>query len=81
MAEMFDLAEGRGDGGDEAIALRAGIPVAIYLLDMGGGLGVHEKKVTPEAVLSVPFVAFLKGMQGDDLAGAAVPRTPGGCSA
>jgi len=64
MAEMFDLAEGRGDGGDEAIALRAGIPVAIHVLDMGGGLGAHEKKVTPEAVLSVPFVAFLRGMKG-----------------
>ncbi len=64
MAEMFDLAEGRGDGGDEAIALRAGIPVAIHLLDMGGGLGSHEKKVTPEAVLSVPFIAFLRGMKG-----------------
>ena len=64
MAEMFDLAEGRGDGGDEAIALRAGIPVAIHVLDMGGGLAVHEKKVTPEAVLSVPFVAFLRGMKG-----------------
>lgn len=64
MAEMFDLAEGRGDGGDEAIALRAGIPVAIHVLDLGGGLGVHEKKVTPEAVLSVPFIAFLRGMKG-----------------
>ena len=64
MAEMFDLAEGRGEGGAGAIALRAGIPVAIHLLDMGGGLGVHERKVTPEAVLSVPFAAFLKGMRG-----------------
>jgi len=64
MDEMFDLAEGRGEGGAEATALRAGIPVAIHLLDMGGGLGVHERKVTPEAVLSVPFAAFLKGMRG-----------------
>ena len=63
MSEMFDLAEGRGDGGDEAVALRAGIPVAIHVLDMGGGLGAHEKKVAPEAVLSVPFAAFLKGMR------------------
>ena len=47
MVEMFDLADGRGDGGDEAIALRAGIPVAIHLLDMGGGLGPHEKKPPP----------------------------------
>jgi pyruvate,water dikinase len=64
MAEMFDLGEGRGDGGDEAIALRAGIPVAIHLLDLGGGLAAHERKVGPEAVLSVPFAAFLKGMKG-----------------
>ena len=63
MAEMFDLAEGRGGGGDEAVALRAGIPVGIYLLDMGGGLGTRDKKVAPEAVLSVPFAAFLKGMR------------------
>jgi hypothetical protein len=59
MAEMFELAEEHGDGDDEAIALRAGIPVAIHVLDMGGGLGTHEKKVAPEAVLSVPFSAFL----------------------
>jgi pyruvate,water dikinase len=63
MAAMFDLGEARGDGGNEAVALRAGIPVGIYLLDMGGGLGGREKKVTPEAVLSVPFAAFLKGMR------------------
>ena len=63
MAEMFGLVEGRGDAGDEAVALRAGIPVGIYLLDMGGGLGAHEKKVAPEAVLSVPFIAFLRGMR------------------
>ena len=63
MAEMFDLAEGRGDGGEEAVALRAGIPVAIHLVDLGGGLAVHEKKVAPEAVLSVPYVAFLRGMK------------------
>jgi pyruvate,water dikinase len=63
MAEMFDLAEGRGDGGEEAVALRAGIPVAIHLVDLGGGLAVHEKKVAPEAVLSVPYIAFLRGMR------------------
>jgi pyruvate,water dikinase len=64
MDAMFELAEGRGDCGDEATVLRAGIPVAIHLLDLGGGLGVHERKVAPEAVLSVPFSAFLRGMRG-----------------
>jgi pyruvate,water dikinase len=63
MAEMFDLAEGLGEGGEGAVALRAGIPVAIHLLDMGGGLGAHDKRIGPEAVLSVPFAAFLKGMR------------------
>ena len=79
MAEMFDLADGRGDGGDEAIALRAGIPVAIHLLDMGGGLP-DEKKATPEAVLSVPF-GLPQGDEGHDLAGAPRGRRRGGCSA
>ncbi len=64
MAAMFDLAESRGDGGDEALALRAGIPVGIHVLDLGGGLAAHEGKVAPEHVRSVPFAAFLKGMRG-----------------
>lgn len=63
MAAMFDLAEARADGGDEAIALRAGIPVAIYLLDLDGGLGPHRDRVEPETVLCVPFAAFLRGMR------------------
>ena len=47
---------------------------------MGGGLGAHEKKVAPEAVLSVPFAAFLKGMRGMTWP---EPRAAdaGGCSA
>lgn len=64
MSEMFELAEGRGEGGEEAIALRAGIPVAIQLIEMGGGLAGHDRKVGPEAVLSVPFAAFLAGLRG-----------------
>ena len=63
MDAMFDLGEGLGEGGAHAIALRAGIPVAIHLLDLGGGLAAPERKVGPEAVLSVPFVAFLRGMR------------------
>ena len=63
MDAMFDLGEGLGEGGARAVALRAGIPVAIHLLDLGGGLAVPERKVGPEAVLSVPFAAFLRGMR------------------
>lgn len=63
MDAMFDLGEGLGEGGAHAIALRAGIPVAIHLLDLGGGLAVAERKVGPEAVLSVPFAAFLRGLR------------------
>jgi pyruvate,water dikinase len=74
MAAMFELAEGRGGGGDEAITLAAGIPVAIHVIDMGGGLaagdhpGGHgafgsKRRVGHEAVRSVPFVALLAGMR------------------
>jgi pyruvate,water dikinase len=63
MDEMFDLAERCGDGGEEAIALRAGIPVAIHVLDLGGGVGERERKIGPESLRSVPFAAFLKGMR------------------
>jgi pyruvate,water dikinase len=63
MGEMFDLGEGTGDRDEEAVVLRAGIPVAIHLLDIGGGLGGHGKKALPEDVRSVPFAAFLRGMR------------------
>jgi pyruvate,water dikinase len=63
MDAMFDLAEGRGEGGEGAVALRAGIPVAIRMLDLGGGLASHERAVEPEAVASLPFAAFLRGMR------------------
>jgi len=62
MAEMFDLAEGRGDGGAAAVALR---PASRRYSPgrHGGGLGDHGKHVGPEAVLSVPFAALLRGMR------------------
>jgi pyruvate,water dikinase len=63
MDAMFDLAEGRGEGGEGAVALRAGIPVAIRLLDLGGGLAARERAIGPDAVVSVPFAAFLRGMR------------------
>jgi pyruvate,water dikinase len=63
MAAMFDLAEGLGEGGDAAATLRAGIPVGIQVLDLGGGLAAHARTVTPEAVRSVPLAALLAGMR------------------
>ncbi|HEY5997690.1 MAG TPA: PEP/pyruvate-binding domain-containing protein [bacterium] len=64
MDAMFALGEGLGEGGARAVVLRAGIPVAIHLLDLGGGLASRGgRAVEPEAVLSVPFAALLRGMR------------------
>jgi pyruvate,water dikinase len=63
MDTMFSLADGLGEGGTGAVALRAGIPVAIRLLDLGGGLAGDARAVEPDAVVSLPFAAFLRGMR------------------
>lgn len=63
MREMFDI----GDGIDDpkgAVRLRAGVPMNILVVDMGGGLapGAPKKLVEIAHVRSVPFVALLHGM-------------------
>ncbi|MDP2276954.1 MAG: PEP/pyruvate-binding domain-containing protein [Nitrospirota bacterium] len=49
--------------GEQTSALRAGIPVDAHLLDIDGGIRHDSKKVTADDITSVPFAAFLKGMQ------------------
>ncbi len=49
--------------GEQTIVLKAGIPVAAYLLDIDGGVIKKDlKKAAPEDITSIPFSAFLKGM-------------------
>lgn len=49
--------------GEQTIVLKAGIPVAVYLLDIDGGVIKKDlKKAVPKDISSIPFSAFLKGM-------------------
>jgi hypothetical protein len=42
--------------------LVVGVPILIYLIDLGGGIRVVSKQITPENISSFPFNAFLKGL-------------------
>jgi pyruvate,water dikinase len=46
----------------EAVKLVAGIPLLIYLIDLGDGIERDTEKPGPEHVRSIPFHAFLKGL-------------------
>lgn len=68
--EMFRYAEERGDaseqgeGGGEAMRLSAGLPLELFLIDLGGGVKECSARgeVLPQDVESVPLNALLRGM-------------------
>lgn len=69
-SEMFQLSDMVTDGGGFAVKLNAPIPLDLYLIDLGGGLAPsrqHRRKVSVDAVTSIPFRAVLKGMLHEDL--------------
>jgi pyruvate, water dikinase len=49
--------------GSQTSVLQAGIPMDAHLLDIDGGLRKKKSKAVPDDVVSVPFRAFLKGLQ------------------
>jgi pyruvate,water dikinase len=50
--------------GAQTSALKAGIPIDAHLLDIDGGLKSDLRKVRPEDITSIPYLAFLKGLRG-----------------
>ncbi len=62
-AITFAESSDTSDIDEQAIVLRAGIPVEARLIDIGGGVKDFKKKVTPEDITSAPFSSFLKGMR------------------
>ncbi|OHE61153.1 MAG: hypothetical protein A2Z47_16385 [Thermodesulfovibrio sp. RBG_19FT_COMBO_42_12] len=64
MQEMFDIGKGHDIKETKTIDLKAGIPVAVHILDINGGIKENTKKASPEDILSIPFSALLKGMRG-----------------
>jgi pyruvate,water dikinase len=61
MQEMFKISE-ELPGDVEPVRLVAGIPLLVYLIDLGTGIKGVPKKLTPEYIISIPFNAFLKGL-------------------
>lgn len=63
MREMFDIGDTMEDA-KGAVRLRAGLPMNILVVDMGGGLTptAPKKLVALEHVKSAPFQALLHGM-------------------
>jgi len=65
--QISDLVSGRGK---ISVKLDAPLPIDLYIIDLDGGLSNDSKsssKITPEAVISIPFKALLKGMLREDL--------------
>ena len=64
MAEMFGLSDTAEMEGEATISLSAGVPMDAHMIDVGGGMRPGVEKAVPEDVLSVPYIAFLKGLRG-----------------
>ena len=63
MREMFNIGEGHDIADSLTIDLHAGIPVSIHVLDIEGGMREDVRKASTDDVLSIPFLALLKGMK------------------
>ncbi len=69
MREMFRISDDLEAGEHIAVRFRSSLPLNIYIVDLGGGLGAHAAgpEVKVEDVTSVPFNALLKGMTHKDV--------------
>lgn len=61
MHEMFNISKELPED-VEAVKLLAGIPLPVYLIDLGGGIEGAPAKLRPEYIRSTPFNAFLNGL-------------------
>jgi len=61
MQEMFKISKELPEDA-EPVRLVAGIPLLVYLIDLGGGIEGAPEKLTPENISSIPFHAFLHGL-------------------
>ena len=61
MHEMFKISKELPED-VEAVRLIAGIPLLVYIIDLGEGIEGAPKKLRPENIRSTPFNAFLKGL-------------------
>jgi pyruvate,water dikinase len=64
MQEMYRLAEEAARSMDRACRVQSGIPLEIYVLDLGGGIEAEPtaRRIEPEAITSIPMRAFWRGL-------------------
>ncbi len=68
--EIFHLGDLITDRGSLSVHLDAPLPIDLYIIDLGGGLGMDAPRinsVSADQVTSVPFSALLRGMLHDGL--------------
>ncbi len=68
MREMFRIGENIDEDGG-TVRLKVRLPMLIYCVDLGGGLGIKPGKTVAytQEVESQPFAALLKGMTREDI--------------
>ncbi len=62
--EMFGLAGNKGDS-VQSVKMKAGIPLALYFIDLGGGLKENLTtcdEITPDAIVSRPMKILWRGL-------------------
>ncbi len=64
MKEMFSLYESAQFEDSHAYPLKFSVPLDIHVIDLGNGLKNVEKKksITPDDIISKPFLSLIKGM-------------------
>jgi pyruvate,water dikinase len=68
--ELFQLSDVATDYGSISVRLEAPIPLELFIIDLGRGIGDVVKnphRVTPEEIISSPFKALLRGMLHEGL--------------
>ena len=61
MQEMFRLSEAAGD--IHGVRLISGVPLPVNIIDLGNGIEGGTGEPRPEQVRSIPFRAFLQGLE------------------
>ncbi len=70
VAEMFSLVDKGGRGLGRAMKLTCKLPVAFYLLDLGGGVfeaARHKKELNPDDIRNASMWSFWEGFTSPDI--------------
>ena len=63
MSEMFGMSDTDDMEKESTVSLAAGVPMDAHMIDVGGGMRPGLEKALPEDILSLPYIAFLRGLR------------------